>query len=127
MVLSIAVFFSILTTGLATRLPALMERGLVSLGVSTTVAKHLASMPPISVLFAAFLGYNPLRTLIPREVLHSLSPPAQSVIVGMQFFPSLIAPAVQDGLHIAFYVSAGLSLLAALASLLRGKRYIANM
>ena len=125
-VLSIAVFFGILTTGLAARLPAIMARGLESAGISAAVAHQVASMPPISVLFAAFLGYNPLQTLIPPSAAHALSTHAQHLVFGTQFFPELIAPAVQDGLHIAFYVAAILSLLASYTSLLRGKRYISS-
>lgn len=125
-VLSIAVFFGILTTGLAARLPAIMASGLESVGISAIVAHQVASTPPISVLFAAFLGYNPLQTLIPPSAAHALSTHGQHLIFGTQFFPELIAPAVQDGLHIAFYVAAILSLLASCASLLRGKRYISE-
>jgi hypothetical protein len=103
-----------------------MARGLESAGISAAVAHQVASMPPISVLFAAFLGYNPLQTLIPPSAAHALSTHAQHLVFGTQFFPELIAPAVQDGLHIAFYVAAILSLLASCTSLLRGKRYISS-
>ena len=125
-VLSIAVFFGILTTGLAARLPLIMTRGLESLGISAPIAHQAASTPPISVLFAAFLGYNPLQTLIPQSATSTLHTHAKELIFGTQFFPELIAPAVQDGLHLAFYVAAALSVLAACASLFRGKRYISE-
>jgi len=125
-VLSIAVFFSILTTGIAARLPALMVRGLESVGVASAVARQVSTVPPISVLFAAFLGYNPLQVLLPAGVVETLSTHARSVVFGQQFFPAPIAPAVEDGLRTAFYVAAALSLLASAASLLRGRRYIAE-
>lgn len=125
-VLSIAVFFSILTTGMAVRLPALMVHGLESVGVPAAAAHAAASVPPISMLFAAFLGYNPLAALLPPGVTGALSAHARAVVFGQQFFPALIAPAVQNGLATAFIVAAVLSLLAAAASLLRGERFIAE-
>lgn len=125
-VLSIAVFFGILTTGLAARLPLLMTRGLESAGITASVAHEIAGLPPISVIFAAFLGYNPLEALVPANVAQALPGQTREIIFGTHFFSQLIAPAVQDGLHLAFYVSAALSLLAAIASSLRGQRYIAQ-
>jgi hypothetical protein len=121
---SIAFFFSVLTAGLAATLPMVMYSGLTAHGLSAALSQRIASLPPIGVLFAAFLGYNPMRTLVPPQVTQTLSARTQSAIFGNTFFPHLILPAFMDGLHIAFYVSAGLSLVAGIASLLRGARYI---
>jgi hypothetical protein len=87
-------------------------------------ASPACRLPPIGVLFAAFLGYNPMQKLVPPPVAQHLSAHTRSLLFGKGFFPHLILPAFMDGLRIAFYVSAVLSLIAALASLLRGKRYI---
>ncbi len=76
------------------------------------------------MLFAAFLGYNPMKSLVPASVAGHLSAHTQSVLFGKIFFPHLILPAFINGLHLAFYVAAAMALIAALASLLRGKRYI---
>jgi MFS family permease len=122
--LSITFFFSILIAGLAATLPGVLYRGLSRFGLPSSVAHGIAGTPPIGVLFAAFLGYNPMKSLLPASVTRHLSAHAQSVLFGKQFFPHLILPAFMNGLHAAFYVSAALAFIAAIASLLRGKRYI---
>jgi membrane protein implicated in regulation of membrane protease activity len=53
-----------------------------------------------------------------------LSVHTQAMLFGKTFFPHLIMPAFMAGLHDVFYVSAALALIAAVASLLRGERYI---
>ena len=121
---SIVVFFSILTVGLAATLPTVLYQGLTGHGLPAATAHRIASLPPIGVLFAAFLGDNPLQALIPPAVAQHLSPQTQAVLFGKQFFPQLILPAFITGLHAALYVSAVLALIAAVASLLRGRRYI---
>jgi MFS family permease len=122
--MSMAIFFSILTAGLAATLPGVMFSGLTANGLPAATAHAIAALPPISVLFAAFLGYNPMQTLVPPAVASHLGAHAQSVIFGKAFFPHLILPAFMDGLHAAFYVSAVLALIAAVASSLRGRRFI---
>lgn len=121
MMMSMAVFFSILTGGLAARLPAVMEGGLVANGLPSAVAQGISHLPPIGVLFAAFLGYNPMQSLVPAVVAQHLSAASQATLFGKTFFPLLIMPAFMDGLKLAFYVSAVMAFVAAVASLLRGK------
>ena len=122
--LSITFFFSILTAGLAATLPGVMFQGLTGNGLPAAIAHRIAGLPPIGLLFAAFLGYNPMRSLIPPPIAQHLGVHTQGVLFGKTFFPHLILPAFLSGLHLAFYVSAALALVAAIASLLRGKRYI---
>jgi MFS family permease len=122
--LSITLIFTMVTAGLATRLPAALYSGLTQAGLPGSAAQNIANLPPTAALFAAFLGYNPLGTLLPSQVLHSLPAAAQAHLLGKTFFPSLIAGPFEQGLRIAFSISVVLSILAALASLLRGKRYI---
>ena len=124
MLVSMAVFFSILTVGLAARLPGVMYQGLTANGLPAVLARGISHLPPIGVLFAAFLGYNPMRSLVPGQVAAHLSPHTQAVLFGKTFFPHLIMPAFMSGLHDVFYVSAALALIAAIASLLRGERYV---
>ena len=124
---SMAVFFTILTAGLASSLPGVMATGLTQQGLPAPVAQHIAGLPPISVLFAAFLGYNPMRSLVPPSVASHLGAQAQSTLFGKTFFPHLILPAFIDGLHAAFVISAAFTVVAAIASLLRGRRYIHGM
>src|SRR5207248_4710563 len=124
MMVSMAFFFSVLTAGLAARLPGVMYQGLTSNGLLVLLSRGISHLPPIGVLFAAFLGYNPMRSLVPAPVAAHLGRHAQATLFGKTFFPHLIMPAFMSGLHDAFYVSAALALIAAIASLLRGERYI---
>ena len=81
----------------------------------------IAHLPPTSALFAAFLGYNPMSTLLPPHVLHALPFVSQANLLGHSFFPNLISPPFMIGLHGVFYLSAAMCFVAALASFLRGK------
>jgi MFS family permease len=119
---SIAFFFSLLTAGLAQHLPNVMRAGLIANGLPANTATSIAHLPPITVLFAAFLGYNPMQTLVPVSVRAHLSAHAIQTLFGTTFFPQLILPAFMDGLHLALYISVALSIVAAVASALRGGR-----
>ncbi|MGH2497608.1 MAG: MFS transporter [Ktedonobacteraceae bacterium] len=121
---SIGIFFSIVIAGLAASLPGTLSSGLTTAGVPGSVANHIAHLPPTSALFAAFLGYNPMANLLSAGVLHTLPAANQANLLGHSFFPNLISPPFLQGLHTAFYISATMCVIAALASLLRGRRYI---
>jgi MFS family permease len=124
MALSMTLYFSILIIGLAQQLPPEMYQGLVKAGVPAAAAQQVANLPPTTALFAAFLGYNPMAQLLPNTVINQLPLASQHLILGKEFFPRLIAPAVMSSLRIAFYVSTVLSIIAAVASFLRGKRTV---
>jgi nitrate/nitrite transporter NarK len=121
-VLSIGVFFSLLVVGLSGSLSQSLDHGLVAHGVSPTVATHASHLPPVSTLFAAFLGYDPVKHLIGAKVLSQLPSAQQAVLTGRRFFPSLIAGPFRSGLHAALDFAVGASLLAAVASWTRGGR-----
>jgi hypothetical protein len=123
-VLSIGIFFSLITIGLVSGLPTQLYHGLVAQGVPGATARHIANLPPIGALFAAFLGSNPMRTLIPAHVLHALGASKASYITGRTFFPNLVAPAFKTGLSYAFDFAAVASVIGAIASLSRGKRFV---
>jgi len=123
MLLSIGVFFSLMIAGLASVLPVVMRTRLVAQGVATAVAGKAASLPPVGSLFAAFLGYNPMKTLL-GSGLSDLSPSKVATITGTRFFPELISGPFIHGLHIAFTVSTIMCLIAAGASWMRGARYV---
>ena len=110
--------------GLSGALPASLYHGLSAHGVPRPEAAHVAHLPPVSTLFAAFLGYSPLEHLLPAQVLHHLTRAQFRAIVGRSFFPSLIASPFGSGLHTAFDFAAAGCLVAALASWARGKRYV---
>jgi MFS family permease len=121
---SIGLFFSIVTLGLASALPTTLSTGLITNGVPTQAATTIAHLPPTAALFGAFLGYNPIGELLPPPVLQAISPAHKAVLLGKTFFPNLISVPFMDGLHAVFYISAALCLIAAGASLLRGKRVV---
>ena len=119
--MSIGVFFSLITSGLAASLPTTLASGLINAGVPAGVAAKLAHLPPTSVLFAAFLGYNPIGTLLPSDVRQALPAAKRAALLGHEFFPNLISYPMSIGLHSVFYLSVVMCLVAALAAFLRGK------
>jgi MFS family permease len=124
MSLSIGIFFSLMIAGLAATLPRTLTSGLRAQGVPTSVAAHIAHLPPVSTLFSALLGYNPMRNLLaPSGVLNKLPAHNTAVLTGKQFFPNLISGPFHHGLIIVFSAAVALSLGGAVISLLRGKQF----
>ena len=123
-VLSIGVFFTLMIVGLSSALSKSLYSGLTAHGVASAVAARAASLPPVSTLFAAFLGYNPVQHLVGAQALARLSPSQRTVLLGHRFFPSLIEGPFHAGLKEAFAFSIAACLVAALASWFRGKRYV---
>jgi MFS family permease len=123
-VLSIGLFFSLMIAGLAARLPTTLYSGLTANGVPPATAERIAHLPPVGSLFAAFLGYNPIRTLLGPAALAHLSPAQAATLTGTSFFPRLIAEPFRHGLAIVFFAALVMSLVAAGASWLRGGRYV---
>jgi hypothetical protein len=101
-----------------------MASGLEAHGVSSAAAQHAASLPPVSILFAAFLGYNPIQHLLGATTLAHLPAHTQAVLAGRSFFPQLISQPFRNGLHEAFAFAIIACLVAAVASWSRGERYV---
>jgi MFS family permease len=121
--ISIGVVFTLMIVGLSSTLPSTLSGGLTRLGVPGDVAHNIATLPPVSSLFASVLGVNPIQHLLaPTGVLGHLSAASQAELTGRTFFPSLLSGPFHSGLIVVFSASAALSVLAGLASLLRGKR-----
>jgi MFS family permease len=121
--LSIGVFFSLMIAGLASTLPNALSSGLQQQGVPRGIAHHVATLPPVSSLFAAVLGENPVQHLLaPTGALASLPAGSRATLTGHSFFPNLIAGPFHHGLVVVFAVATALSLVGALASLARGGR-----
>ena len=116
-VLSIGIFFSMLILGLASTLPAALFDGLTGQGVPADVAGRIAELPPVSTLFAALLGYNPIETLLGPGVLAQVGPQQAGFLTGRSFFPELISGPFADGLFLALGFAAVCCLVAAIASL----------
>ena len=123
-VLSIGIFFSLMIVGLASGLPDSVYHGLVAQGVPASTANRVAHLPPVSTLFAAFLGENPMQHLLGQSVLAHLPPGHAAVVTGRSFFPSLISGPFRQGLHAAFDSAIVACLIGAAASWTRGTRYV---
>jgi len=119
-VLSIGIFFSLMVAGLSSRLPSAMFGGLTAQGVPASAAGSISHLPPIGVLFAAFLGYNPMQQLLGPLLIH-LSPAHAAYVIGRQFFPSLITGPFHDGIGIAFGFAIAACVVAAVASAFTGR------
>jgi MFS family permease len=120
-VLSIGIFFSLMVAGLSSSLPSAMSGGLIAQGIPAAAAHQLSHLPPIGVLFAAFLGYNPMKQLL-GPLLSHLPAAHAAYVAGRQFFPHLITSPFHDGLGVAFAFAIAACVIAAIASLLTGPR-----
>jgi EmrB/QacA subfamily drug resistance transporter len=121
MVLSIGFFFSLIIAGLSSTLPSTMNAGLVAHGVAAGPANQIAHLPAVAVLFAAFLGFNPIQQLLGSQ-LSTLSPDQASFLTGRSFFPNLISGPFSEGLAVAFWFAIGVCVVGAIASMLTGRK-----
>ena len=119
-VLSIGIFFSLMVAGLSSRLPATLFSGLTAQGVPAATAAPISHLPPIGVLFASFLGYNPMQQLL-GPLLSHLSAAHAAYLVGRQFFPSLITGPFHDGIGVTFGFAIAVCVVAAVASAFTGR------
>jgi hypothetical protein len=110
----------LMVAGLSSKLPAAMSSGLVAQGVPAATAAPISHLPPIGVLFASFLGYNPIQQLL-GPLLHQLSPAHAAYVTGREFFPHLITTPFHSGLGVAFGFAIAANVIAAIASALTGR------
>jgi MFS family permease len=113
---SLVIFFSVLVAGISSTLPNALYSGLIAQNVSNSTAAQISNLPPTEALFAALLGYNPMKALIPASVIAALPKQNVATIVGINFFPTLISKPFIDGMQTVLYVGAFMSLVAAIAS-----------
>ena len=124
MSLSIGIFFSLMIVGLAASLPRTLSAGLRAQGVPAAVAAQVSHLPPVSTVFAALLGFNPVQHLLAHSgVLATLPRHSVAVLTGNQFFPRLISAPFHHGLIIVFIAAALMSVTGAVVSLLRGGQF----
>jgi MFS family permease len=123
LVLSIGIFFSLMILGLANSLPGTLDHGLVAQGVPKADAARVSHLPPVGLLFASFLGYNPMQQLL-GPVLPHISHAHATYLTGRTYFPQLMSKPFSDGLHEAFDFAIAACLIAAGASWLRGGKYV---
>ncbi len=125
--LSIGVFFSLMVAGLAGSLPQTLSAGLRAQGVPPATAGQVAALPPVSTLFATFLGKNPVGQLLgPTGTLERLPPANAHTLTGTRFFPELVSGPFHHGLVTVFTVAAVMALVGAVASALRGRHQRAD-
>jgi MFS family permease len=122
-VLSIGVFFTLMIVGLSSGLPHTLQSGLLAHGVPATDAARISQLPPVATLFASFLGFNPIRTLLGPHVLAQLPAGQSQQLTGRSFFPHLISGPFHTALVYAFVFAIVACLVAAVASFLRGGQY----
>ncbi|MBB5253556.1 MFS transporter [Sulfurisphaera ohwakuensis] len=118
--MSIAIFFTIVIISLTSSLPSAIQNALIQAGAPQLVpyAQHI---PVTGALFAAFLGYDPVKTML-SSLPAGVTVPQSAIQIMEQrtWFPTAIAPAFMYALRNAFYISAVLVFIAAIASALRG-------
>jgi MFS family permease len=119
-VLSVGIFFTLMIAGLAATLPAALGNGLRAHGVGAATAGHIAHLPPVSILFAAFLGYNPIQHLAGSSTLAGIGAANHAALTGRGLFPHLISAPFRHGLHQTLVFAILACLIAAATSLLRG-------
>ena len=124
MVLSIGIFFSLMIVGLSRALPTSMYTGLTANGVSAAQAHQIANLPVVGSLFASFLGYNPLQSLLGSQSATHVSDAQWTTLTGKHFFPNLISQPFHHGLVIVFSMALAMALIGAVFSALRGSRYL---
>jgi hypothetical protein len=120
--ISIALFFGIIISVLSSQLPASFASSLSSAG-APQLASVFAEIPPTSALFAAFLGYNPVASILqqlPSQLVSSIPQSTVAILQSKTWFPNAVAPAFMISLRTAFYVASALAIIAAIASAMRG-------
>jgi len=118
--MSIAIFFTIVIVSLTSSLPSALQNAFIQAGAPqlAPLAQHI---PVTGALFAAFLGYDPVKTMLASLPPGVTVPPSVVAVMEQRtWFPTAIAPAFMYALRNAFYISAVLVFIAAIASVLRG-------
>lgn len=126
MVISMAMFFTIIIVSLGAAFPPVLAASLADAGAPGLIAP-MSALPPTASLFAAFLGYNPVQTIlagISPAIVAALSPATLAVLTGPTWFPGTLAQAFMPSVRLSFYIGAAISLAAAALSALRGAKYV---
>jgi EmrB/QacA subfamily drug resistance transporter len=126
---SMAIFFTIVIIGITSAFPTAMGRSLADLG-AVELAPALSSIPPTGALFAAFLGYNPVTSILaslPASIASTIPAETVKALESSTWFPSTLAEAFMPSLRLSFFIGAVLSVIAAILSGMRGERYIHGM
>ncbi len=123
---SMAMFFTIVIVGITQKFPGAMTSSLASIG-AVQLAPVLSSIPPTGALFSAFLGFNPVDTILsslPHQFVASIPSGTLTTLMGTTWFPSTLAEAFMPALRMSFYIGAAFCAVAAILSALRGANYV---
>lgn len=123
---SMAIFFTIIIIGITQKFPEAMTASLSSIG-AVYLAPALSNIPPTAALFSAFLGYNPVDSILavlPAPIVAHIPQATLNTLTGTTWFPSTLQNAFIPSLRTSFYIGALLSVIAAILSALRGGKYI---
>jgi len=126
MVVSMALFFTIVIVSLTHLFPPQLAVSLADAGAPALVVP-MSAIPPTGALFAAFLGYNPVHEILvtlPQSIVASISPATITTLTGTTWFPTTLAHAFMPSLRISFYIGALLSIIAAILSSMTGSRFV---
>ena len=126
---SMAMFFTIVIVGITQKFPGAMTASLSSIG-AVQLAPVLSSIPPTGALFSAFLGFNPVTTILgglPHQFVASIPSGTLTTLTGTTWFPSTLAEAFMPALRLSFYIGAAFCAVAAILSALRGANYVHEM
>jgi EmrB/QacA subfamily drug resistance transporter len=124
--ISQAIFFAIIIISLNASLPVALATAVTDTGASPQIASAFSHTPAAGALFGAFLGYNPISTMLNGmgSIVAGLPASTLATLTSQTFFPNAIAPPFMNALTIAFVFAAILCFLAAVFSALRGKKTI---
>lgn len=126
MMISQAVFFTIIIVSLSATLPSALSAAVTSAGASPQIAQIFSSTPASGALFGAFLGYNPVATILhtlPASVVSTIPTSTMNYLTGSTFFPNAISSPFMTALREAFIIGAVMCVIAAVCSSLRGRKY----
>jgi EmrB/QacA subfamily drug resistance transporter len=126
MMISQAVFFTIIIVSLSATLPSALSAAVTSAGASPQIAQIFSSTPASGALFGAFLGYNPVATILhtlPASVVSTIPTSTMNYLTGSTFFPNAISSPFMTALREAFIIGSVMCVIAAVCSALRGRKY----
>ena len=84
-------------------------------------------MPPTNALFSAFLGYNPMGSILSAmdpSIVSEIPKQIVATLTSSYWFPQTLQLAFMPALRITFRVGALLTGIAAVLSAMRGQRYV---
>lgn len=133
MTMSMALFFTIVIVGLQGTFPSAIHESFSSFASTQTapvmqnLAAQISEISPTNALFSAFLGYNPMGTILnvmDSSIVASIPQSVVDTLTSNYWFPQTLQQAFMPALRVSFFIGAFLSAIAALLSAMRGQHYV---